>query len=439
MSVRSITKHTRLRGEITVPGDKSISHRSIMLGSIALGTTEITNFPEGADCLSTIDCFRKMGIIIEKNKNAILVRGRGMHGLSAPSGILNTGNSGTTTRLISGILAGQGFTSVLSGDASLNFRPMKRIMTPLNLMGAHITSIHQNGRAPLRIEPGVLHGIHYQSPMASAQVKSAVLLAGLYADGISSVTEPALSRNHTELMLQNFGAMLNTTFHNGGAVTAEISPCEELYGQQLCIPGDISSAAYFIAAGLLTPGSELLIKNVGINMTRTGFLEVCKDMGADITLLNQSIEGGEPRSDILVRTSALHGTTIGGSRIPTLIDEIPMIAILAACAEGTTVIKDAAELKVKETNRIDTVTTGLRAMGVKITSTEDGMIIEGDGIPDTTNAPLQGAHIHSFSDHRIAMAFSIAGLVAEGETIIEDSQCVDISYPEFFETLDKCY
>lgn len=437
MSVRSITKHRYLRGEITVPGDKSISHRSIMLGSIALGATEIMNFSGGADCQSTINCFRKMGIMIERNKNAVLVRGKGMRGLSAPSGILNVRNSGTTARLISGILAGQNFTSVLSGDDSLNSRPMGRIMTPLNLMGADITSIKNNDRAPLRIETGALHGIHYQSPVASAQVKSAILLAGLYADGISSVTEPALSRNHTELMLQNFGAMLTTTFHNGGAATVEVSPCEELYGQQLCIPGDISSAAYFVAAGILTPGSELLIKNVGINVTRTGFLEVCKNMGADITLLNQSIEGGEPRSDILVRTSTLHGTTIGGSIIPTLIDEIPMIAIMAACADGTTVIKDAAELKVKETNRIDTVTAGLRAMGVKITSTEDGMIIEGNGIPDTTNAPLQGAHIHSFSDHRIAMAFSIAGLVAEGETVIEDSQCVDVSYPGFFEMLDN--
>ena len=281
------------------------------------------------------------------------------------------------------------------------------------------------------MEPGDLHGIHYQSPVASAQVKSAVLLAGLYADGETSVTEPALSRNHTELMLQSFGADVTSVMHTDGSATAIVQPCRELYGQQICVPGDISSAAYFIAAALLVPGSELLVKNVGTNFTRAGFLEVCKAMGADITLLNQSFEGGEGRADILVRSGSLKGTVIEGDLIPALIDEIPIIAVMAAHAEGTTVIKDAAELKVKETNRIDTVSGNLKAMGGNITPTDDGMIIEG-------GTPLNGAHIQSYLDHRIAMAFSIAGLTAQGETVIEGSQCVDVSYPEFFATLEKC-
>ena len=436
-NTRVITRKKGLRGEISVPGDKSISHRSVMLGSIALGTTEITNFLEGADCLSTIGCFRKMGIDIEKKKDTVLVHGKGMRGLSAPDGVLDVGNSGTTTRLMSGILAGQNFTSVMSGDDSLNSRPMGRIMTPLREMGADITSVNENNCAPLRITPGRLRGISYRSPVASAQVKSALLLAGLYAEGDTAVTEPALSRNHTELMLLSFGTPVTTIFHPDGSATAEVSPCEELYGQQICVPGDISSATYFIAAGALVPGSELLIKNVGTNVTRAGFLKVCEAMGADVTLINKSITGGEPRADILVRSGDLKGTTVDGALIPTLIDEIPMIAVMAACAEGTTVIKDAAELKVKETNRIDTVTAGLRAMGADITPTEDGMIIQGKGRVSSDNMPLKGACIDSFLDHRIAMAFAVAGLAASKETVIRDSACVDISYPGFFETLDK--
>ena len=419
-----------MKGELTVPGDKSISHRAVMLGSIAQGTTEITNFLKGADCLSTIRCFRQMGVSIEEKPDCILVHGRGLRGLTAPDGTLNTGNSGTTTRLMSGILAGQRFSSLLSGDASLNSRPMKRIMDPLGQMGARITSVNGNGCAPLSIHPGDLHGIAYTSPVASAQVKSAVLLAGLYADGETSVTEPVLSRNHTELMLQNFGAYVMTALHPGGSATAYVEPCQELYGQQVYVPGDISSAAYFIAAALLTPGSELLIKNVGTNFTRAGFLKVCEAMGADVTLVNKTIEGGEPRADILARSSALKGTVIEGELIPTLIDEIPILAVMAALAEGTTVIRDAAELKVKETNRIDTVTAGLAAMGAHVTPTEDGMIIEGASC-------LTGARIQSHLDHRIAMAFAVAGLAAQGETFIEDSQCVDVSYPEFFQTLEQ--
>ena len=430
MSVRTIAPTRGLKGEVTIPGDKSISHRSIMLGSIALGTTEITHFLEGADCLSTIDCFRKMGVEIERKPSNILVHGKGLRGLTAPASTLNVGNSGTTTRLISGILSGQNFATTLSGDDSLNSRPMKRIMTPLNTMGAHIRSLNDNGCAPLHIRPGALHGIHYQSPVASAQVKSAVLLAGLYADSPTSVTEPALSRNHTELMLQGFGAYVATDLHTDGTATAHVEPCKELYGQQICVPGDISSAAYFIAAALLVPGSELLVKNVGTNFTRAGFLKVCKAMGADIETVSQTIEGGESRADLLVRYSHLKGTVIEGDIIPTLIDEIPMIAIMAAFADGQTVIRDAAELKVKETNRIDTVTAGLKAMGAVITPTDDGMIIEGTG-------HLNGASIQSYLDHRIAMAFSVAGLASDGETQIVDSQCVDVSYPEFYATLNS--
>lgn len=430
MNVRTIRPVKGLKGEVTIPGDKSISHRSIMLGSIALGTTEITHFLEGADCLSTIDCFRRMGVEIERKPSCILVHGKGLRGLSATASTLNVGNSGTTTRLISGILSGQNFATTLSGDDSLNSRPMKRIMTPLNTMGAHIRSLNDNGCAPLHIRPGALHGIHYQSPVASAQVKSAVLLAGLYADSPTSVTEPALSRNHTELMLQGFGAYVATDLHTDGTATAHVEPCKELYGQQICVPGDISSAAYFIAAALLVPGSELLVKNVGTNFTRAGFLKVCKAMGADIETVSQTIEGGESRADLLVRYSHLKGTVIEGDIIPTLIDEIPMIAIMAAFADGQTVIRDAAELKVKETNRIDTVTAGLKAMGAVITPTDDGMIIEGTG-------HLNGASIQSYLDHRIAMAFSVAGLASDGETQIVDSQCVDVSYPEFYATLNS--
>ena len=421
---------TGLRGKVTVPGDKSVSHRCIMFGSIAKGTTEIHNFLKGADCLATIRCFRTMGIDIKETDDVITVHGEGLHGLHAPSDILDVGNSGTTTRLLSGILAGQPFESKLSGDESLNSRPMKRIMEPLTRMGANISSILRNGCAPLYISPGKLHGIHYDSPVASAQVKSCILLAGLYADGETSVTEPSLSRNHTELMLREFGADIRSSHAlDTTKATAAISPCKELYGQKITVPGDISSAAYFIAAGLIVPDSEILIENVGINPTRAGILKVCEDMGGDIALLNERTEGGEKIADILVRTSRLHGTTIEGDIIPTLIDEIPVIAVMAAVAEGTTVIKDAAELKVKETDRIETVTDNLRAMGCDVTPTEDGMIING--------GRLKGASIHTLLDHRIAMAFSIAALVAKGNTKILDSKCVEVSYPTFYDTFEQ--
>ena len=412
-----------LKGEITVPGDKSISHRGIMLGALANGTTSITNFLKGADCLSTISCFQKMGIEIEETENEILVHGKGLHGLSAPKEILDAGNSGTTTRLISGILAGQNFSCDLTGDASIQKRPMKRIMTPLSMMGADITSVHNNGCAPLHIKGAPLKGISYQSPVASAQVKSCVLFAGLYADGKTSVTEPFLSRNHSELMLSSFGASVQTC-----GTTATIEPEPVLTAQKVEVPGDISSAAFFIAAGLLIPGSELLIKNVGINPTRDGILRVCRQMGANLELLNTRTQCGEPVADILVKHSELNGTVIEGDLIPTLIDELPVIAVMAACANGETIIRNAEELKVKESNRLEIIVHHLSEMGCDITGTEDGMIIRG-------GKPLHGAVLDSHLDHRIAMSFAVAGLVADGETKITNADCVNISYPGFYRDL----
>ena len=412
-----------LKGEITVPGDKSISHRGIMLGALANGTTSITNFLKGADCLSTISCFQKMGIEIEETENEILVHGKGLHGLSAPKEILDAGNSGTTTRLISGILAGQNFSCNLTGDASIQKRPMKRIMTPLSMMGADITSVHNNGCAPLHIKGAPLKGISYQSPVASAQVKSCVLFAGLYADGKTSVTEPFLSRNHSELMLSSFGASVQTC-----GTTATIEPEPVLTAQKVEVPGDISSAAFFIAAGLLIPGSELLIKNVGINPTRDGILRVCRQMGANLELLNTRTQCGEPVAHILVKHSELNGTVIEGDLIPTLIDELPVIAVMAACANGETIIRNAEELKVKESNRLEIIVHHLSEMGCDITGTEDGMIIRG-------GKPLHGAVLDSHLDHRIAMSFAVAGLVADGETEITNADCVNISYPGFYRDL----
>ena len=412
-----------LKGEITIPGDKSISHRAVMFGALSKGTTEVTNFLQGADCLSTIDCFRRLGVEIENTTNKILVHGKGLHELKKPDSILDVGNSGTTTRLISGILAGQNFETVLNGDDSIQSRPMKRIMEPLKLMGADITSIYGNNCAPLRITGSSLKGIHYTSQVASAQVKSCILLAGLYADGTTSVTEPTVSRNHTEVMLRGFGANINCQ-----GKTASILPTPELFGQKIEVPGDISSAAYFIAAGLIVPGSEILVKNVGVNPTRDGLIHVCEAMGADITLLNKRENGGEPVADILVRHSSLKSTTIQGAIIPTLIDELPMIAVMACFAKGTTIIKDAAELKVKESDRISVMADNLSRMGAHITATEDGMIIEG-------GYPLHGTEIDSHLDHRIAMSFAVAALASEGETTIKDADCVKISYPDFYKDL----
>jgi len=426
-------KQGPLKGCITVPGDKSISHRAIMFGALAEGKTEVSHFLQGADCLSTIRCFAQMGIeIVNVPANeTVIIHGKGLHGLSKPDEPLDVGNSGTTIRLLSGILCGQSFESTISGDSSIQKRPMGRIITPLSMMGADIISINGNGCAPLAINSvkssNRLKGIHYHSPVASAQVKSCILLAGLYADGETSVTEPALSRNHTELMLAHFGADIST---NGN--TASIRPNPVLKGRKIEVPGDISSAAFFIAAGLLVPNSEIILKNVGINPTRNGIITVCKQMGADIRLENVRSDDGEPVADIIVRHSELQGTEIGGDIIPALIDEIPVIAILAAAAKGRTVIRDAAELKVKESNRIDVMADNLARMGADVEATDDGLIING-------GKALHGAVINSKSDHRIAMSFAIASLIAEGETQILDADCVNISYPGFYKDLESLY
>ena len=428
--MKTLTRKNNLQGTLTVPGDKSISHRAVMFGALAEGTTTIHGFLKGADCLSTIDCFRKMGIQIEEKDQTIYVHGKGLHGLNESKEILDVGNSGTTTRLISGILAGQNFPSVLSGDASLNARPMQRIMTPLSMMNADITSCKDNGCAPLTIKGKPLRAIHYESPVASAQVKSCVLLAGLYADGETSVTEPALSRDHTERMLRSFGANVRSQGR-----TCTITPPETLHSQHIEIPGDISSAAFFIVAGLITPGSEIHIQNVGINDTRAGILKVCEAMGGSISYENIREEGGEPVADLTVRSSALHGTVIEGDIIPTLIDELPVIALMACFAEGTTVIRDAHELRVKESDRIEIVSQNLLAMGADVIPTDDGFLINSrtakGGIPK-----LHGASIECAMDHRIAMTFAVAGINADNETVITDSQCVDVSYPNFFSQLE---
>ncbi len=417
------TRINKLNGELCIPGDKSVSHRSIMLGSLAEGITEVHGFLNSADCMASMNCFRNMGIDISYDGNIVTINGKGLHGLKESPVTLDVGNSGTTTRLMSGILAAQDFTSRITGDASICKRPMKRIMTPLSLMGADITSELENDCTPLIIKGKKLHGISYNSPVASAQVKSCILLAGLYAAGETSVTEPYISRNHTELMFDSFGVPVQVS---GNTVT--VKPADKLYGQKIVVPGDISSAAYFIVAGLITPNSSITIKNVGINPTRDGIIEVVKKMGGNITFSNISSDVGEPTADITIRTSSLKGCVIEGEIIPKLIDEIPIIAVLACFAEGTTIIKDAAELKVKESNRIDMMVDNLAAMGADITATDDGMIING-------GKTLHGTTVDCKLDHRIAMSFSIAGLNADGETKIIGSEIINTSYPGFFDDL----
>ena len=415
-----------LTGVITVPGDKSISHRAIMLGSIAHGITKIDNFLMGEDCLSTIECFRKMGVEIDVNSDNVIVSGVGLNGLKEPSGILDAGNSGTTTRLISGILAGQKFKSTITGDDSLKTRPMKRIIEPLSKMGAKFLCINEDGYLPFTISGGDIKGIAYESKVASAQVKSACLLAGLYADCPTTVIEPSQSRNHSELMLEYFGADIKC--HSKTEVS--IKPNPRLMGQHVIVPSDISSAAYFMVAGLICEGSDILIKNVNINPTRAGIINVIQDMNGNISLENIRKQSNEEVADIHVTYSpSMRGTTIGGDIIPTLIDEIPVIAVLATFAQGKTIIKDAAELKVKESNRIDTVVNGLDAIGANVKACDDGMVIYG-------GAPLFGAKIETKKDHRIAMAFAIANLICKGSIILDDGDCVAISFPDFYDKLD---
>ena len=412
-----------IKGRLRVPGDKSISHRAVMFGSIAKGTTNIKGFLTGADCISTISIFKKMGIDIELDNTFVKVHGKGLYGLTCPHEILDCGNSGTTTRLVSGILSAQNFTSVLTGDKSIQKRPMNRIITPLSMMGADIES--NDGFAPLTITGSKLHGIEYNSPVASAQVKSAILLAGLYASSPTTVTEPAKSRDHTELMLKKFGANLTST-----KTSVTINPCSELFANDIDVPSDISSAAFFMAAAILVPDSELILENVGINPTRDGIIKVLKDMGANIEIINQT-DSFEPVADIKVAYSKLHATCIGGDIIPTLIDELPLLAALASLAEGTTVIKDAGELKVKESNRIRVMCEELSKLGVDVFETEDGMEIKGaDNLKGNVT-------ISTHDDHRIAMTFAVLNLISDGEIILDNKNCVEISYPDFFNDLNK--
>ncbi len=414
----------QLKGTIRVPGDKSISHRAVMLGAIAKGKTRVYGLLTGDDCLNTIECFRKMGVEIRRDGDYVEVDGTGFAGLQEPVDILDVGNSGTTIRLMLGILAGAPFHTCLIGDASIAKRPMDRVAVPLRQMGARIDGRKDGSFAPISIRGGGIEGIDYVSPVASAQVKSAILLAGLHAEGVTTVTEPQSSRNHTERMLKAFGGQVEVD-----GLTTSIRGKQDLQGTTIHVPGDISSAAFFLVAGAIVPNSELTIQNVGINPTRTGIIDVLKEMGADIIEETASDEI-EPAADITIKSSNLKGIEIGGNIIPRLIDEIPIIALAATQAEGRTIIKDAAELKVKETNRIDTVVQELKKMGARIEPTDDGMIIHG-------GTKLHPARVDSHGDHRIGMMLAIASCLAEGETVIENSEAISISYPNFFQHLKE--
>lgn len=426
IKVKKLTKcEGGLRGTIEIPGDKSISHRAVMFGAIAEGTTKISNFLEGEDCLSTISCFRKLGVTIEQDGNDVTVYGEGIGGLTEPCEILDVGNSGTTIRLMLGVLANAPFHCTIIGDHSIGKRPMKRVTTPLRKMGAKIDGRKDGQFTPLSIRGGSVKGMHYDSPVASAQVKSAILLAGLQGEGVTSVTEPMQSRDHTERMLRAFGCNIHVD-----GLTVSVQGGQKLSGAVVEVPGDISSAAFFLVAGAIVPNSKIVLKNVGLNPTRTGILEVLAKMGAEIAIENKRNEQFEPLGDVTIQTSHLQGIEIGGSLIPRLIDEIPIIALLATQAEGITIIKDAEELKVKETNRIDTVVNELKKLGARIEATEDGMIVYG-------KTPLHGNHVNSYGDHRIGMMLAIASCIADGEVEIENSEAVAVSYPNFFEQLEE--
>lgn len=416
-----IQKIKKAVGQIKVPGDKSISHRAVMLGSLANGVTEISGFLKGADCLSTIDCFRKMEIDIDINGENVTVHGNGLRGLKKPDEMLYTGNSGTTTRLLCGILAGQNFDTSITGDVSIQKRPMGRVVKPLSMMGAKI----ENEYCPLYITGTKLHGIDYKMPVASAQVKTAIILAGLYADGETVIHEIEKSRDHTELMLSAMGADL--TVDN---LDITVKPTNDLTAVNVDVPGDISSAAFFLVLGAIMPNSQITVTNVGINPTRTGIIDVLKDMGADITLENVHTSAGETVADITVRSSSLKGTTVGGDIIPRLIDELPIIAVAAVFADGQTVIKDAQELKVKETNRIRAVVDEFNKCGIDITETDDGMIING-------GKSIHGADFKTYGDHRMAMSLTVLAQLADGESTLDDSDCACVSYPTFFDDFYK--
>jgi len=414
-----------LHGAIEVPGDKSISHRAAIIGALAEGDTTITNFLPGADCLATLECLRALGVAVEgpDAENRVIIHGRGLLSLVEPEDVLNASNSGTTFRLLAGVLAGSPFFSVLTGDASLRRRPMGRIVRPLSEMGAVIRGRRNDTLAPLAIRGGALRAIQYRLPVASAQVKSAILLAGLFADRPTSGPEPAPTRDHTERMLAAFGADIE----KDGLATV-IRPGRTLHGQAIRVPGDISSAAFWLVAGTLVPGSEILIRGVGVNPTRRGIIDVLQQMGADITTIPREPAAGEPVADILVRSARLRGIEIGGDLIPRLIDEIPVLALAAALAEGRTVIRGAAELKFKESNRLATTAAELRRFGARVGELDDGLEIE--GVPYLT-----GAAGRSHGDHRIAMTVLIAGLLARGTTTLDDPACIDISFPGFAKIL----
>lgn len=419
-------KISSLKGELHIPGDKSISHRSVMFGAMAEGKTVIKNFLPGADCLSTIACFRKMGVEIEQNGSDVTVRGKGLDQLAEPAELLDVGNSGTTIRLMLGILAGRPFHSTVAGDESIAKRPMKRVTEPLRKMGAKIDGRAGGEYTPLSVRGGHLKAIDFQSPVASAQIKSAVLLAGLQAEGTTTVTEPHKSRDHTERMLSMFGVSLRED-----ETSVSIEGGQQLKAAEVFVPGDISSAAFFLAAASLVPGSEVVLRNVGLNPTRTGIIDVLKEMGADLEIEEKDTGNTEPYGDLRIKTSSLKAAEISGDLIPRLIDEIPIIALLATQAEGTTVIKDAAELKVKETNRIDTVASELKKIGANIEPTEDGMKIHG-------KTPLTGgAKVSSHGDHRIGMMLGIAACICEQPIDILQPEAVSVSYPSFFEHIEK--
>lgn len=423
--LKLVTKMTGLSGQISVPGDKSISHRSVMFGAIADGVTTVTNFLPGDDCLSTIACFRQLGVKIEEDETGLRIYGNGFGGFSEPNEVLDVGNSGTTLRLLLGILSGRPFFSILQGDQSIAQRPMSRVTVPLRQMGAQIDGRKNGGFTPLAVRGGELKPIRYEMPVASAQVKSALLFAGLQADGVTTVIEKTPSRDHTERMIRQFGG----TIHNdSGVITIEGG--QKFTAANVMVPGDISSAAFFLVAGAIVPDSEITLKNVGLNPTRTGILEVMKNMGADLEVLPKEDGVFEPYGDIKVKSSRLKGTIIEGDLIPRLIDEIPVIALMATQAEGKTVIKDAQELKVKETNRIDTVVNELRKLGADIEATNDGMIING-------RANLGGGTVSSHGDHRIGMMLAIAAAVCKEDVYLENSQAVSVSYPDFFKHLNS--
>lgn len=417
-------KHPSLNGRIRVPGDKSISHRSVMFGAIAEGTTTVEGFLLGEDCLSTIDCFKKLGVEIEVDGTNVRVESKGMDNWEEPKEVLYTGNSGTTTRLMLGILAGSNVHTIMTGDASIGKRPMRRVVDPLRLMGADIRGRENGQFTPLAVQGTKLQGIDYDMPVASAQVKSAILLAGLNAEGTTIVREKEVSRDHTERMLKQFGAEIDVT---NGVVTLRGE--QKLHGTHVAVPGDISSAAFFLVAGAICANSEVVIENVGVNETRDGIIEVMKAMGADLQVDIDDPNAAEPTATLTIRTSQLQGTVVEGAVIPRLIDEIPIIALLATQANGTTVIKDAEELKVKETDRITAVVNELSKLGANIEATDDGMIIHGP-------TPLTGTNLVSYGDHRMGMMAAIAALITNEPIVLDDAECIAVSYPTFFEHVD---